>query len=377
MRRHRFLLVLAALAASAASDAAAQGALAIQGFGYPTGQMSAASLGVGGATAEIDPASPINPANLGRPTRYSIYVQYEPEFRQTTVAGTSERTNTIRFPAFLVSGAVGRFTLGASFSTLLDRTWRNIYQDSVVVDGRLVPSTLQAGSDGAMNDARFAASYWVNSRLQLGLGLHAISGENRVEFGRFFTDTAALGDVSQASVINFSGRALSAGVLAAPSSKLLIGASMKLGGHLSAEQAGEPLSEADVPSRYGISAAWFGIPNTTLSARVEQTKWSAMRSLGSAQMSVFDATELGLGVDVVGPRLAGMNTTGRFGYRGRTLPFGVNGEQVSERSLTGGFAVPLARGRGQVDLALQRAARKVAGATERAWVLSIGLGIRP
>lgn len=374
MRCHVFLLVLVALSAS---EAAAQGALAIQGFGYPTGQMSAASLGVGGATAEIDPATPINPANLGRPTRYSIYMQFEPEFRRTTVAGNSERTNTIRFPAFLVSGAIGRVTLGASFSTLLDRTWRNVYQDSVVVDGRLVPSTLQAGSNGAMNDARFAASYWVNPRLQLGLGVHAISGENRVEFGRFFTDTAALGDVSQSSVINFSGRALSAGVIAAPSAKLLIGASMRLGGQLSAEQAGEPLSEAEVPSRYGITAAWFGIPNTTLSARVEQTKWTAMRSLGSAQMSVFDATELGLGLDVVGPRFAGAFTTARLGFRDRTLPFGVNGEQVAERTLTGGFAIPLARGRGQVDLAVQRAARKAAGATERAWVLSIGLGIRP
>ena len=374
MRCHVLLLVLVALSAS---EAAAQGALAIQGFGYPTGQMSAASLGVGGATAEIDPATPINPANLGRPTRYSIYMQFEPEFRRTTVAGSSERTNTVRFPAFLVSGAIGRFTLGASFSTLLDRTWRNVYQDSVVVDGRLVPSTLQAGSNGAMNDARLAASYWVNPRLQVGLGLHAISGENRVEFGRFFTDTAALGDVSQSSVINFSGRALSAGMIAAPSSKLLIGASMKFGGQLSAEQASEPLSEAKVPSRYGITAAWYGIPNTTLSARVEQTKWTAMRSLGSAQMSVFDATEFGLGLDVVGPRFAGAFTTARLGFRDRTLPFGVNGEQVAERTLTGGFAIPLARGRGQVDLAVQRAARKAAGATERAWVLSIGLGIRP
>ncbi len=372
----RVLLVLA-LAAGASLDAGAQGALAVQGFGYPTGQLSAASLGLGGANAEIDPASPINPANLGRPTRYSIYLQYEPEFRRTTIGGSSSNTTTIRFPGFLMSGAIGRFTLGASFSTLLDRTWSNVYTDTIVIDGTPQSSTLIAGSDGAMNDARFASSFWINPRLQVGLGVHAISGENRVQFGRFFADSSGLGDVSQSSVINFSGRAFSLGVIGAPLSNLLLGASARIGGAVTAEQADEPLSEAKVPSRFGVTAAWFGIPNTTIAARLERTEWTALDGLSTSATTLFDATELGLGVDVVGPRIGQAFSTARVGFRDRTLPYGVNGEQVSERSLSGGLAIPLARGRGNIDLALQRATRKAAGATERAWFLSIGLGIRP
>ena len=355
----------------------AQGTLGTQGFGYPTGQLSAASSAVGGSTAEIDPASPLNPANLGRPLRYSIYLQYEPEFRRTTVGGTSESTTAVRFPGFLMSGAIGRFTLGASFSTLLDRTWSNVYSDSLVIDGTRVASTLIAGSDGAMNDARFAASYWVNPRLQVGLGLHAISGENRVQFGRFFEDTSGLGNVSQSSVINFAGRALSAGIVGAPNSTILIGASVRLGGGLTAEQADEPLSTARVPSRYGVTAAYFGIPNTTLAARVQHTKWTALRDLATTQTSVFDAMDIGLGVDVLGPRIGSSVTIARLGFRDRTLPYGVAGNQVSERSITGGFGIPLANGRGQIDLSAQRAMRKAGGASERAWLISIGLGIRP
>ena len=41
------------------------------------------------------------------------------------------------------------------------------------------------------------------------------------------------------------------------------------------------------------------------------------------------------------------------------------------------ISVPFARGRAQVDLALQRATRSAAGADEKAWFVSIGLGIRP
>ena len=47
------------------------------------------------------------------------------------------------------------------------------------------------------------------------------------------------------------------------------------------------------------------------------------------------------------------------------------------RAITGGVGVPLSRGRSQLDLTAQRATRNGGGATEKAWLLSIGLGIRP
>jgi hypothetical protein len=39
--------------------------------------------------------------------------------------------------------------------------------------------------------------------------------------------------------------------------------------------------------------------------------------------------------------------------------------------------VPLGRSRGQIDLGLQRATRTSSVATEKAWLLSLGFGIRP
>ena len=102
-----------------------------------------------------------------------------------------------------------------------------------------------------------------------------------------------------------------------------------------------------------------------------------MDALGTAAMSTFDATEIGAGLEVAGPKVAGIASLVRLGVRDRTLPFGVGTAIVDERAVTGGFGIPVSRGRGQVELAVQRAARRTDGATEQAWLVSLGFGIRP
>lgn len=360
-----------------AIDLHAQGALASQGYGYPTGQLSSRALGVGGATAETDPASAINPAAIGLSSRYSISMLFEPEFRRTRVAGAEANTRTFRFPNFLMTGSVGRFNASASFTTFLDRTFSSTLTDTQIIAGDSVESSLTNNSNGAMNDARFALSYWVTQKLQLGASIHGLSGENRIFISRVFPDSVGVGGVTQASVINFSGRAYTLGAVYSPTPKWLLGASARFGGSLDAKQDAEPIGEATVPRRIGLGASYYGIPNTTLSARFDRTEWSSLDPLGSAIMTTHDATEIGLGVDVLGPRIGGIATIARLGLRDRQLPFGLLGEQIGERSVSAGLGVPLGRSRGQFDLAVQRAARSAAGVNERAWLISIGFGIRP
>ncbi len=361
----------------AATASAAQGSLATQGYGYPTGQLSAAAAALGGANAETDPASALNPGAIGLVNRYSIFALFEPEFRRTRAAGNEANTRTIRFPAFMLTGAVGRFSAAASFTTLLDRTYVSTLVDTQVVAGDPVPSSLGSSSNGAMSDARFAVSYWFTRKVQVGVAVHAISGENRIFVSRSFPDSTNIGGVSQASTINFSGRAYSMGAIYSPSPKLILGASARFGGTVDAKQDIVLLGEGKVPRRFGAGASYYGIPNTTLSARIDRTEWSGLDPLGGANMSTFDATDIGLGVDVLGPRLGGVATIARLGARDRSLPFGLNGAQVNERTFSGGVGVPLGRSRGQIDLALQRAVRTTGGVNERAWLVSFGFGIRP
>lgn len=355
-----------------------QGTLAGQGYGYPTGQLAATAAGGGGASAEIDAATPLNPAVLSAGSRYSVFMQIEPESRRTRLADASASTRIVRFPVFSASGALGRVAVGASFSTFLDRTFSNTYSDSQVVAGVTLPSTLTAASNGAITDARFAVAYQVRPRVHVGAALHSFVGENRLTFGRAFPDSSGIGGVQQSSVMNYGGRAVSVGVLVLPIDGLLIGLSARSSGPLVARQDEAKVAEAHVPTRFGVGASWVGIPNTTLSARYERTQWSRMDGLGTAAMTTFDATDVGVGVEVVGPKVGGLASTLRLGLRDRTLPFGVGTAQVAERAFSAGMGIPVSRGRGLIDIAAQRANRTAAGgASERGWIVSIGLGIRP
>jgi hypothetical protein len=283
----------------------------------------------------------------------------------------------MRFPTFAATGRIGPLTLGASVSTFLDRTWANSYSDSLYVAGEWHPSTVLTGVDGALSVARVAVAYAVHPRLRLGLGLHAFTGENQTQFQRVFTDSAGLGGLAQTARLTFSGRAISGGVVYLPRDGVALAASFRSGGELSTALNDVHSATAKVPSRWGVGGSWVVVPGATLNARIDQTRWTDLDGLGSSNVFTFDAREIGVGADVVGPSVAGVPMMLRLGVRDRTLPFGVNGDRVPERSFSFGAGLPVARGRGQLDVALQRAVREVGVSTERSWFLSVGVGIRP
>lgn len=355
----------------------AQGSLGNQGFGYPLGGLSGAAAALAGSNGEIDPNSTINPAAITRSTRFSVMLRFEPEFRETTIGASSVPSTVMRFPAFQVTGGLGRWVGSAGVSTMLDRSWRNQYVDTISIGGEPTVSQLQIGSEGAMSDARVAVGYVVNPRLQVGVALHALTGENRTLFLRRFTPASGVSAVTQNNSFGFTGTAVSVGVVAEPLSNFLLAASARLGRDMSLELLGDELSSAKVPSRFGLGLTYFGIGGLSVYGRVDQTNWTDMEGLGSDSLSIADATELSAGLDAVGPRLFGTNTSLRVGIRSRTLPFGVGGNTVDESGYAFGIGLPLARGRAQIDIGAQRMTRSIPGADEQAWHLSLGFGIRP
>lgn len=355
----------------------AQGSVSNQGFGYPLGGLSGAAAAMGGANAEVDPNSSINPAAVTRSNRFSVMLRFEPEFRETSIGTGSAKSTVMRFPAFQATGAYGRFVGSIGVSTMLDRSWRNQYADSLLIGGEPVGSILQIGSEGAMSDARAAVGYVVNPQLQIGVAMHALTGENRTVFLRQFDPASGVSAISQNNSFGFTGTAYSLGVVAEPVKDLLLAGSVRLGQEMKLELLGAEQGRATVPSRFGLGATYFGISGLAVFARIDQTKWSDLEGLGSDSLSIFDASEYSLGAEALGPKMFGANTALRAGFRSRTLPFGVNGNQVDENGFTFGVGLPLARGRAQIDIGAQRMMRHVSGIDENAWHLSLGLGIRP
>lgn len=372
----RVVFALSALTLSA-SALVAQGSISNQGFGYPMGGLSGSAAAMSGANAEVDPNSQVNPAAITRPNRMSIAVRFEPERKSATIGGERVGSNIVRFPSIQATGGFGRFVGSLSVSAMLDRTWRNTTSDSLLIDGSWIPSTLQVASQGAMSDARAAIGYIVNPRLQVGVSLHSIVGENRTLFFRGFADSTGVQSVGQTNSFGFGGRAVSLGVIAEPLTDVLVAASARFGQKMVLEFLGEERASATVPNRFGLGITYVGIAGVSVNARVDRTNWSDMESLGSDSLSVFDATEIALGVEALGPRIFGTTSAIRAGVRDRTLPFGVLGNEVKERGFSFGIAVPLARGRAQIDLGTQRMQRTTPGFKENAWVISLGLGIRP
>ena len=102
-----------------------------------------------------------------------------------------------------------------------------------------------------------------------------------------------------------------------------------------------------------------------------------MRDL-SPTLKIHEGLDIGVGADVIGPRFAGNAINLRAGARWRTLPFSADGKAVSEDTWSGGFGVPFAGNRAEVNFGAVRAARRSdSGISANAWPLSTGFALRP
>jgi hypothetical protein len=370
----------------AASTLRAQGTIASQGFGYPTGQLTSRAAATGGTLSEFDNTGTQNPAALMYWGVAGAYLQYSPERRSTKVGTATVSTTIPLFPVFAIGLPAGqKYSFGVSSSTLLERNF-----DATIVARQLIRTdsvtvTSVATARGAMSDIQFGAAMQVKTWLRAGAAIHLITGSNRFNVTRDITpDTTARADsatydrIQENSTATFSGRALSFGIEITPTKKFNVAASTRLGFGLKAELSDSSRQKADVPNRAGI-AARYDLAGTTLAVRYNWEGWSAMRGLGAQSGGVFDSKEFGVGAEVPGPRIRGSQILLRVGARSRDLPFGIGGRQPTERVFGGGLGMPLAFGRAQIDLGVERAARKVPGlsnVSERGLTMSVGFRLR-
>jgi len=356
----------------------AQGALSTQGLGYPTGQMSARAEGTGGALADFDALSLVSPAAIAGVGASALFFQYSPEFRRVTAGSSTANTTTARFP--LVAGILPMgqtWTLGLSSSTFLDRSSETSLVRRQLVGADSVNETELNRVLGAINDVRLALAWSESPKFRVGGGLHVFSGSNRVTLSQNFPDSAKYISTSQSARLSYAGFAASAGIEFHPSRAIGFAIAGRKGGDLSAQSGDTAIGRARLPDHYSASVSYDGITGANISARVAHDNWSSLSSIGSSVQG-FDAWDYSVGAEASGPRVMQRIIVMRAGARFRTLPFGFNGQKVSETSLMGGVGVPLARDRAALDFTVQRAARSAGGdIKERGLILSFGLRVTP
>ncbi|HWL40600.1 MAG TPA: hypothetical protein VNO75_10240 [Gemmatimonadaceae bacterium] len=375
----KFFVVVLALAVTA-SHARAQGALSVQGLGFPPGQMSARSEGSGGSNADFDPLSPINPAAIGGFQVASLFLQYSPEFRRVTADGGSASTTTARFPMLgAIIPAGSSWTLGFGASTFLDRSFEtNTQRRDVIGDiTDTVDVTERLRVLGAINDLRLGVAWIGHPKLRLGAGAHLLTGRNRVTLEEIYPDSAGLTNSSQTSTVSYTGYAGSVGLSYHPSRALGIAVSGRKGGELNANSADTVIASGDVPDRVSAGVSYSGITGAVFSARISRELWSSLGSL-SPSLDARDGWDASVGAEATGPRVMQRILTLRAGARRRTLPFGLNGSEVREMAFMLGLGAPLTRDRASFDVAVQRAMRSGPDdVKERGLILSFGLRVSP
>ncbi len=381
---HSVLVGLGLLIASAGS-AHAQGTLSAQGLGYPAGGMSARAAGAAGATAELDPQSPINPAALVYVRRPVVFFQYAPEFRRVVTADEAERSTIIRFPLVGAAIPVGqRSVVSLTATTMVDRSWRSTLTGVQQVGDEQVEFADGYSATGALNEVRLAGSWAMSSTVALGLGGHLLTGESRLDLSRTFTDTTFTG-FSQRTVVGYSGAGASAGIAWWPSQVLHLAASGRIGGTLRAYLGDSVAAEGRVPNRASFGAQYSGITGTLIAVRAGWEGWSGLTGVSPEQLPAVDSWDYSIGVETRGPSVLAGPIPLRAGLRRRDLPFQAplppetgGFTTVRESTVSFGTGLVLAAQRASVDITALRASRSGhPTVSESGWSLIVGLTVRP
>ena len=364
---------------------AAQGNVSTQGFGYPTGQLSARAEGAAGAFGEFDAQSPINPAAIASDRTTQIHFQYDPEFRTVDVGNTHESSTTSRFPLAMISGPIwGGGAIALSWSTLLDRTFQvsqtSFIQNYTQNTRDTLTSTIQ--SSGGINDLRLTTAWAFGSWLAIGGGLDLFTGENRLLQQITVTDTIA-NQYQQSSfknTLSYNGIGASGGLTLRPAKWLGLAGSFRYGGGLTVREGDSAsVGHSLVPERYGAGLLLNPLQGLLISARYDWEGWSRLNALGRGELQATNGSGWSVGADIEGPKIGSQRyITLRVGGGNRPLPYVLAGTPIRETDLSGGLGIPLLGQRSVIDVSVIHADRtQVLGVAEKAFILSVGLTIRP
>jgi hypothetical protein len=387
MRARTCPLIAAALLVVVAPDARAQDSVfGIRGLGFLGRPVSARSAGMGGGTALFDGSSAVSPASVAAfhgLAGWAVAAGSQHSFNPGT---GNVSLSAMRFPTFGFATTVGsRLALGVSVSDYLNRNWDVQHTDTVMPRDTALAVTDRTRSLGGVSDIRFAAAYRLSTRLAVGVGLHVLSGAARTSVQRDFGSDTAYSLFYQSTQTDFHGMSVSVGAFLTPVPQVVLGASARFNGRLSATNPG---GRASVRLPTELNAGLYVIPvdGVTLATTVGHANWSVAASdlEAAGQAPSRDVWSVGIGAEVALLRTFGGVIPVRAGYRWRQLPFLVGtdslnqrADALSEQAISGGISLVMAGGRATVDVAVEAGSRAAGALKERFQTVLVGLTILP
>lgn len=379
----RRLLLLAALTGLVAPVLEAQSSqFGVRGLGIPLRPYSPRSLSAGGAIALFDPESSANPAAVASIFQFTSLFSTSQNFRNSTNPFGSQSGRDNRFPQIVAAGPVGGtpFGVSVSLSGYTDRSYTLGTVTEVELRGEQVQVYDTLSSRGGLSDLRLASGWQVAPWLQVGLGLHAITGLNRVENRKAFSDSAYAG-ANERTDLSYLGVGASVGATVRLHRSISLAGMYRNDGHLKVDRDSLPISRIDLPTAWAVSGRWQPTMRFTWAAAYQQKQWSASRAdiLAQGGIGAENTYEVSTGIEWLQETRNPQHRPIRLGGHYATLPFPIlTGRQPHEYGISLGTGFRFTQGRGGIDLAVQQLWRSDgASYTERATVVTLGVSIRP
>jgi hypothetical protein len=352
----------------------------VRGLGFPGRGLAVRAAGSSGAFGMFDSESSLNPAALGTvPTLTSVFTLTQ-SFRHTeNPAGTASLRDT-RFPLLSVAGPVrSTAAFGLSYSNYTSRDFTVVTEETLDLRGAPVGVTDSFSSRGGLNDFRLAGAYRLHDRWTFGAGFHVITGSNRLESRRVFSDPSFLSSV-QRSEISYAGVGLSAGVIRQLGTRVAIAALVRTDGHVNVDRDSARVGSVDLPYTFGLGIRLQPVGQLELGVQTIVRTWSGANSdlLQQGGTGAKNTFEVAAGAQYISDPKRPYRRPIRLGARYATLPFPLfPAEQGHELGLSLGTGMRFAQQRAGIDLALEHLWRSEGPYSERAFIVSLGVSVRP
>lgn len=381
MRRVRLVLLSAVVAALTPGALAAQNSVfGVRGVGFPVRPLSARARALAGSDGLFDRLSAVNPALAAMHPQVTAAANMSTDLRRYDAFGTAvDGLQETRFPLGIVGGPLGRLPLGYAVSVgkYAERTFDVTTSDTLMLRGSPVEVQDRITSDGGIADVRGALAWAPVAAVRIGGAVHVISGSTKLQVRRTFSDSAYR-PYRQDNDAGFSGWGLSFGAHVAPGAGVQVAAAVRFDQDLDASL--DSVSAGSTALPVTLSGGVLITPVTALrvTAGAEWRSWSDAQPDLSGGTRAFDTWDLAAGVQLGGPESGASRFPLRLGVRYATLPFAPPGEsQAHEIGLAAGTGLPFAGNRALIDLTVERILRDGAGVSERSWLVTAGITVRP